>query len=104
MTTGRLLLAGLLGSTLVALGGWGSGALPPGQSGWGPGTPLAVAGVLLLGAAWWRLRSRAAAAAVLWSLPLLAAPPLLSRDVYAYAGQGAVVGAGLDPYTVGPGA
>jgi len=104
VTTGRLLVAGLLGSVLITIGGWGSGALPPGQPGWGPGTPVVVVGVLLLGGAWWRLRAGSGAAAVLWSLPLLLAPPLFSRDVYAYAGQAALVVEGLDPYTVGPSA
>lgn len=104
MTSGRLLVAGTVGSTLVAVGGWGSGALPPGRSGWALGTPLVVLGVLLLSAAWWPLRERVAAACVLWATPLLLAPPLLSRDVYAYAGQGLLVADGLDPYAVGPGA
>ncbi len=36
--------------------------------------------------------------------PLLAARPLFSQDLHAYAGQGALVAAGLDPYAVGPGA
>jgi hypothetical protein len=102
VTTRRLLVAGVVGSTLVAVGGWGSGALPPGTSGRGPGTPLVLVGVLLLSAAWWRLRERAGRAALLWSVPLLLAPPMFSRDVYAYAGQAALVVEGLDPYAVGP--
>jgi alpha-1,6-mannosyltransferase len=105
VTDRRLLAAGTLGSALVALGGWGSGALPPGTS--SPlrpvGTPLVAVGVLLLGLAWWRLRSRPGRAAVLWAAPLLLAPPLFSRDAYAYVGQGLVVAHGLDPYSVGPG-
>ncbi len=104
MTTRRLLLAGVVGSSLVAAGGWGSGALPPGRCGWGPGTPLVVLGVLVLAAAWWHLRADAVRAAVVWSAPLLLAPPMFSRDVYAYAGQAALVVEGLDPYTAGPGA
>lgn len=104
MTPVRLLAAGTLGSALVAAGGWGSGALPPGRSGFAVGTPLVVAGVLLLGAAWWRLRSRCVAASLLWGAPLLLAPPMFSRDAYAYLGQGLLVARGLDPYAVGPGA
>ena len=104
MTARRLLLAGTVGSTLVAVGGWGSGALPPGWSSWPLGTPLVVVGVLLLSAAWWRLRSRCVAASLLWAAPLLLAPPMFSRDVYAYAGQALLVARGLDPYSVGPGA
>lgn len=102
MTPRRLLLAGTVGSALVAVGGWGSGALPPGRSGFALGTPLVLAGVLLLSVAWWRLRSHARQAALLWAAPLLLAPPMLSRDAYAYVGQAALVVRGLDPYSVGP--
>ncbi len=35
----------------------------------------------------------------LWSLPLLVAPPVGSRDAYAYAEQGWLVAHGHDPYT-----
>ncbi len=56
MTPRRLLAAGTLGSALVAVGGWGSGALPPGWEGRGPGTPLVLLGVLLLCGSWWWLR------------------------------------------------
>jgi alpha-1,6-mannosyltransferase len=104
VTARRLLAAGTVGSALVAIGGWGSGALPPGSSYWALGTPLVVVGVLLLGVAWWRLRSRCVAASLLWGAPLLLAPPMFSRDVYAYAGQALLVARGLDPYAVGPGA
>lgn len=104
MTPRRLLAVGTLGSGLVALGGWGSGALPPGEPGFGPGTPLVVVGVLLLGAAWWRLRSSYVSASLLWTAPLLLAPPMLSRDVYAYVGQAALVVEGVDPYSNGPAA
>ena len=104
MTPSRLLAAGTVGSALVAVGGWGSGALPPGSSYWALGTPLVVLGVLLLGGAWWLLRTHVVAASLLWGAPLLLAPPMFSRDVYAYAGQGLLVARGLDPYSVGPGA
>lgn len=104
MTSGRLLVAGTVGSALVAVGGWGSGALPPGSSYWALGTPLVVLGVLLLAASWWRLRSRYVAASLLWAAPLLLAPPMFSRDVYAYAGQALLVVRGVDPYSAGPGA
>ena len=104
MTSRRLLAAGTLGSALVAAGGWGSGALPPGWSGFALGTPLVVLGVLLLSAAWWRLRDAGWTAVLCWGAPLLLAPPMLSRDAYAYVGQAALVVRGLDPYEVGPGA
>jgi hypothetical protein len=103
VTPRRLLVAGALGSTLVTVGGWGSGALPPGYSGFAAGTPLVLAGVLLLSLAWWRLRSHAALAAAAWAAPLLLAPPMFSRDAYAYVGQAALVVRGLDPYAGGPG-
>ncbi|WP_423260541.1 polyprenol phosphomannose-dependent alpha 1,6 mannosyltransferase MptB [Herbiconiux sp. 11R-BC] len=38
------------------------------------------------------------ASLVAWSLPLLVAVPLFSRDIYAYIGQGRLMDAGLDPY------
>ena len=39
----------------------------------------------------------------LWALPFVVAPPLFSRDVYSYAGQGEMVSHHIDPYTYGPG-
>ena len=94
MTPRRLLVAGFLGSALVALGA--------------VSVALSWLGIALLGAAWWASRPldvrHQRRAAVLWALPLLAAPPLYSRDLYAYAGQAALVVAGRDPYDVGPGA
>jgi hypothetical protein len=40
---------------------------------------------------------------VVWTLPLLFAPPLFSRDVYSYAGQGEMVSHNIDPYVYGTG-
>jgi hypothetical protein len=40
---------------------------------------------------------------VIWAIPLLLAPPLFSRDVYSYAGQGEMVSHHIDPYIYGPG-
>ena len=40
---------------------------------------------------------------VIWAIPMLLAPPLFSRDVYSYAGQGEMVSHNIDPYTYGPG-
>jgi len=42
-------------------------------------------------------------AAVLWSVPLLLAPPLFSRDGWSYAAQGMMTRVGLSPYDYGPG-
>ncbi len=123
----RLLLGGLLGSTLTAVGGVGVGAVPRARdpiaallglqslhrsyTGRWVALAMVLVGVLLLTVLWWRvgrLLQRLAPGAVLaiaglWSLPLIAAPPLFSRDVYAYAGQGHLVASGVDPYTYGPG-
>jgi alpha-1,6-mannosyltransferase len=40
---------------------------------------------------------------VVWAVPFVLAPPLFSRDVYSYAGQGAMVSFHIDPYLYGPG-
>ncbi len=40
---------------------------------------------------------------VIWAVPLLVAPPLFSRDVYSYAGQGEMVSHHIDPYAYGTG-
>jgi hypothetical protein len=42
--------------------------------------------------------------AAITSLPLLAAAPVTSQDVWAYLGQANLSAHGLDPYSVGPGA
>jgi alpha-1,6-mannosyltransferase len=39
-----------------------------------------------------------------WGLPLLAGPPLFSRDIYSYIGQGQLAAHGFNPYTVAPAA
>jgi alpha-1,6-mannosyltransferase len=104
-----------MGSCLVAIGGFGVGAVPArrGET-WlhdsDPGrvlsTVLCVVGVVGLLWAWWRLRGCAPGivlqAAGAWSLALLVTAPLFSRDVYAYAGQAHLVSVGLDPYAHGP--
>jgi hypothetical protein len=90
VTSRRLLVAGVLGTALIALGG-----------------VVAWLGVGVVGLAWWASRRRdlrhQRAAALLWALPLLVAPPRFSQDLHAYAGQAALVVAGRDPYAVGPG-
>jgi alpha-1,6-mannosyltransferase len=124
----RLIALGLLGTTLMAFGGIGAGAVPRYKdavaellhltwlqkttTGRGVSLGLAVVGITLLAAAWWRLRhvlERVTPRTILlitglWSLPLLVGAPLFSRDVYAYAGQGNLVVGDIDPYTYGPGA
>ncbi|GAA1928329.1 hypothetical protein GCM10009797_22610 [Nocardioides hwasunensis] len=46
--------------------------------------------------------SRVRTATVLWSLPLLVAPPLFSRDGWSYAAQGMMAHRGISPYDHGP--
>jgi alpha-1,6-mannosyltransferase len=122
-----VLATGFLGTCVLAIGGAGVGALPRIKDavatklhvGWFQehsstrllASLLVGVGVILLAAAWWQLRpylDRLSPRAVLivaglWSLPLLVAPPLFSRDLYAYAGQGHLVANHVDPYTYGPG-
>lgn len=38
----------------------------------------------------------------LWSLPMIVAPPLFSRDVFSYAAQGEMTAHHLNPYVLGP--
>ncbi|WP_199729561.1 polyprenol phosphomannose-dependent alpha 1,6 mannosyltransferase MptB [Micromonospora sp. M71_S20] len=109
---------GLAGSTLLAVAAFLGGAFPDGDlrptpvSIWqGPYGPLIIAtwavGTGAMAYAWWALRDRvpstrwALLTVGLWLLPLLLTPPLGSRDVYAYACQGASYSAGLNPYEQG---
>ncbi|MDA8310796.1 MAG: polyprenol phosphomannose-dependent alpha 1,6 mannosyltransferase MptB [Actinomycetota bacterium] len=71
-------------------------------------------GLAALSAVWWRMlralwrrpgvpvRSVLRVLAV-WAVPFVLAPPLFSRDVYSYAGQGAMVSFHINPYVYGPG-
>ncbi|MFI5838594.1 polyprenol phosphomannose-dependent alpha 1,6 mannosyltransferase MptB [Catenuloplanes sp. NPDC051500] len=110
---------GLAGAVLLAVAAYLGGALPVIQPEWvspvtiwqsenGPASVIAYfTGAILLAYAWWRARAGAltvrwvAVTAALWSLPLLVAPPLASRDVYPYSCQGEVFAAGIDPYRHG---
>ena len=57
---------------------------------------LARAGQLTIGRAWMVL--------AVWGVPLLLGPPLFSRDLFSYVGQGLLAHHGLNPYTVAPSA
>ncbi|MGC4805633.1 polyprenol phosphomannose-dependent alpha 1,6 mannosyltransferase MptB [Micromonospora sp. DT233] len=108
--------AGLLGAVLLTVAGWLGGALPEITDGgpvaiWrGPHGPAVLgcwsAGTGLMVGAWWALRRGAPSTGWayrtvgLWLAPLLAAPPLGSRDVYSYACQGWSYAHGRDPYQV----
>lgn len=47
-------------------------------------------------------RAQADRTLVMWIVPLLLAPPLLSKDVYSYLAQSAIGFRGMDPYTYSP--
>jgi alpha-1,6-mannosyltransferase len=125
----RVFAGGFLGSCLLAIGGVGSGVLPGSGAKdaiasdlhltWvkdhagsrAVSTVLVAIGMVLLAAAWWQLRPfldqltpRALlVVAAVWAIPLFLGPPLFSRDIYAYAGQGHLVANDIDPYVFGPG-
>jgi hypothetical protein len=74
------------------------------------GVAFVYAGIIALLAAWYgvvtacrcdglvRLRLLAGMG-VAWALPIVTGPPLMSRDVYAYAAQGTLAARGGNPYT-----
>jgi hypothetical protein len=118
--TGWLRWSGLVGAVLLAVAGYPDGlgrldvtgagerALPVAE--WLAGTVLLAGAWLLLGGRLWGRQHRwpgrpggrwLAVTGVLWALPLTLSGPLASRDAYAYACQGSLVGHGLDPYRVG---
>ncbi|MDQ3601073.1 MAG: polyprenol phosphomannose-dependent alpha 1,6 mannosyltransferase MptB [Actinomycetota bacterium] len=125
LPSGAILL-GLLGSVLLTVGAVGAGGtlvqdplITGGPLSWvryGHGRDLSMT-VLYVGFgfvvwAWVRLgrdvlrgtatgRNVLTAGAV-WIVPMLVSPPLFTRDVYSYLGQGALALRGLDPYQVGP--
>ncbi|MDR7278328.1 polyprenol phosphomannose-dependent alpha 1,6 mannosyltransferase MptB [Catenuloplanes atrovinosus] len=117
LTTARW--SGFAGAVLLGVAAYLGGALPVPQPAWvspvtiwhtenGPASVvLYFAGVILLILGWWQARTGAltvrwvAVTAALWSLPLIVAPPLASRDVYPYSCQGEVFAAGIDPYRNG---
>lgn len=119
---------------LVLLGGFGVATLPPStplmhvgllaavrgsEVGRMSALTLVLIGLGLLASAWLALcrhvalaegEDRADAidlvrfATVMWSAPLLLAPPLFSRDGWSYAAQGMLAHVGLSPYEHGPAA
>jgi alpha-1,6-mannosyltransferase len=121
------LLAGALGSVLIAVGSLGVGWLGPNsvlrdwllfellrnaRTGVVFCSFLVVAGALILLYCWLSLglslmRNRGGtiaqvvASAAAWSAPLLFSLPMFSRDMFAYVGQGRLMAAGLNPYTTG---
>lgn len=123
-----LLARGVVGSVMVLLGGIVVATVPPSsllhheflvrlradQAARIAALAVVLAGLGLLAHAWVALCRHAAShrgslplvrrAALLWSAPLLLAPPLFSRDGWSYAAQGAMTGLGISPYHFGPAA
>ncbi len=69
-------------------------------------------GLILLCRVWWQLIGelrkhkgfpvkKIVLVCIVWAVPLLIAPPLFSRDVYSYAGQGEMVSHHINPYNYG---
>ncbi|MEU9166602.1 polyprenol phosphomannose-dependent alpha 1,6 mannosyltransferase MptB [Streptomyces sp. NPDC048420] len=116
----RCQILGLVGTAFLAAGGETAGALPvrelltPASPGAALGLVGAYFGVVLLIAAWLLLgrlvrgadkkpsTRELMAVLIIWSAPLLLAPPLFSRDVYSYLAQGAMADAHMDVYSQGP--
>jgi alpha-1,6-mannosyltransferase len=120
------LLLGLLGTSMIAIGSWGIGWLPPDSmaldtflvkamrstGGEIAAKILVFAGIAALLQAWLvlghdllagaRIRTRKLAGILaVWIMPLLLIPPIFSRDAYAYYAQGHLLANGYDPYTTG---
>ncbi len=124
----RTTVLGLVGSLILLLASFGAGGIlvhdpvlgssPLSWIRYGHGHALATAllyvGFGLVVWAWVRLGRHVLAgrvgsrpvvvAALTWMAPLLVAPPLFTRDVFSYLGQGAQLLHGLDPYDYGPAA
>jgi hypothetical protein len=120
-----VLLGGLVTATLPAstpvLRIGTLGALRAHEVGRMTGLVVVLVGLGLLANAWLRLCRTVAVgdrettdpvegvalarfAAIVWTAPLMLAPPLFSRDGWSYAAQGKLAEVGLSPYVVGPGA
>ncbi len=107
--TQRSELIGLAGSVLLAVAAWLASPWGLGFAGrdnvlatrWAHSLPAAL-GVGLLFVGWLGLRhatvSRLWRSFALWSAPLMACPPVLSKDVWAYLEQGWIVLQGHNPY------
>lgn len=125
-SAGNAALLGACGAALLAFGSFGAGStrrvdplLESMYLSWlrfGHGNLLSTiivwVGVLVLVGAWVRLgRATLAKQTSLrelwlvlpaWTVPLLVATPVFSRDAYSYLAQGAMLRDGFDPYSEGP--
>ncbi|OBI46724.1 hypothetical protein A5707_20840 [Mycobacterium kyorinense] len=122
----RTRLFGASGTVLMAIGALGAGARPVVQD---PtfgvrllnlpsriqtvSLTMTTTGAVMMALAWLMLgrfalgdrrmsRGELDRTLLLWVLPLLAAPPMYSKDVYSYLAQSQICREGLDPYRVGP--
>lgn len=121
------LIQGFIGSIMITLGSFGVGwlasvspmnrhplliAIRTENSGVIVSTVVLTLGCWILFRAWLRLGQQLAGwpegslatvnkAVWAWSVPMLLALPIFSRDVFAYIGQGRLVAAGQDPYKDG---
>ena len=124
----RTAILGVVASAVISFGALGAASTmvsdpvlagtPLSALRYGHGKMIALAaiylGVALLATAWIRLGRHVRAntvdartvlwTACAWALPLLACPPLFSKDVYSYLAQGALAADGFNPYQVGPSA
>lgn len=128
-----MLTRGFVGSVLVLLGGLVVSTLPPStwlmhhevlvelrgaEAGRMLGLTVVLLGLGILAAEWLSLCRHVALAegeeredavnlvrhaAIVWSAPLVLAPPLFSRDGWSYAAQGMLAHLGISPYEYGPG-
>ena len=102
----EVLTMGFVGSLMVTLWGWGSpqGGMPAHVRPIGVVVALGgIAGLIVMIIAWLRSRKlvgRRVLILIVWSLPLVFSPPLLSQDGWAYAAQGWILTQGMDPYLV----
>jgi alpha-1,6-mannosyltransferase len=122
----RTRLFGATGTVLMAIGALGAGARPVVQD---PtfgvrllnlpsriqtvSLTMTTTGAVMMALAWLMLgrfalgsrrmsRGDIDRTLLLWTLPLLVAPPMYSKDVYSYLAQSQISRLGLDPYRVGP--
>ena len=122
----RTRLFGAAGTVLMAIGALGAGARPVVQD---PtfgvrllnlpsriqtvSLTMTTTGAVMMALAWLMLgrfalgprrmsRGELDRTLLLWTLPLLPAPPMYSKDVYSYLAQSQICRLGMDPYRVGP--
>jgi alpha-1,6-mannosyltransferase len=125
-TLARTRLFGATGTVVMAIGALGAGARPVVQD---PtfgvrllnlpsriqtvSLTMTTTGAVMMALAWLMLgrfalgnrrmsRGDLDRTLLLWTLPLLIAPPMYSKDVYSYLAQSQISLEGLDPYRVGP--